>query len=194
MSEGEEFHSIDSFIEVPDRLKSSETGELLSHCIDCGSSLLGSGTSYLIQKAFQGSEPVVEYAQCFSCYENLTASYSKQSMSSLWNFFLDSYDMEKRKAKLLAESSDRLDPWIEECITCGTSKSEAESFAIVGQCDGPHLLFYYLPYLICGNCQMRMQDLLSSKSRDIWDRWYEDNIGTPPVMEKDYTPGKVVLV
>jgi len=56
------------------------------------------------------TEVIVEYAQCFDCYEELNASYSKQTMS------------------------------------------------------------------------------------DIWYRWYDGHIGTPPVMERGYTPGNVALV
>jgi hypothetical protein len=29
---------------------------------------------------------------------------------------------------------------------------------------------------------------------DIWNRWYDGHIGTPPVMERGYTHGNVVLV
>ncbi len=193
MNDDEPFY-INDYIEIPDQLKSFETGKPISHCVDCGMQLLDEGPPYLIQKAYQKNEVLVEYAQCFKCYEELAASYSKQTMSDIWNFFLDSCDFEGRKQKLLKESPQDFEPWIENCLTCGKRKDEVASFILVGQCEGPHLLFYYMPYMICEECQIRMHDLMSSKSRDIWDRWYEDHIGTPPVMEKDYTPGKVVLV
>jgi len=191
--ENEPFY-IENFIEIPEVLNSFETGKPFSQCVDCGTQLLEDGPPYVIQKAFKESEVLVEYAQCFSCYEELTSSYSKQTMTDLWNFFLDSCDFENRKKRLLEESPHELGPWIENCLTCGKSKDDVSSYALLGQCDGPHLLFYYLPYIICEGCQMRIHELMSSKSRDIWDRWYEDNIGAPPVMANDFTPGKVVLV
>lgn len=190
----DETHYIENFIEIPSALKSFETGESMSHCIDCGTSLLENGPPYLIQKAFKESEVLVEFAHCFTCYEKLAQSYSKKTKSDLWNFFLDSCDFETRKKRLLADSPDRFDPWIEACITCGKSKDETPSYSLVGQCDGPHLLFYYMPYMVCEECQMSMHDLMSSKSSDIWDRWKEEHIGTPPTMENDFVPGRVMIV
>lgn len=193
MNEDEPFY-IEDFIEISEALTSIETGKPFSHCVDCGTQLIEEGPPYLIQKALKGSEVLIEYAQCLSCYEELTTSYSKQTMSDLWNFFLDSCHFEDRKKKLLKESPRALEPWIENCLTCGKGRNEVSSYTLIGQCDGPHLLLYYLPYIICDGCQMRMHELMSPKSRDIWDRWYEDNIGSPPVMANDFTPGKVVLV
>ncbi|HAT60067.1 MAG TPA: hypothetical protein DCS60_04775 [Opitutae bacterium] len=31
------------------------------------------------------TEVIVEYAQCFDCYEELNASYSQQTMSDIWD-------------------------------------------------------------------------------------------------------------
>ena len=193
MNDDESFYNSD-YIEIPDLLKSFETGKPISHCVNCGTQLLGESPLYSIQKAYQNSEVLVEYAQCFNCYEELTASYSRQTMSGNWNFSLDSRDFEGRKQRLLKEAPQDLELWIENCLTCGKGKDEMSSYTLVGQCEGSHLLFYYMPYLICEDCQIRMHDFMSSKSRDIWNRWYEGHIGTPPVMEREHAPGKVVLV
>lgn len=59
MSDDESFY-INDYIEIPDLLKSFETGKPISHCVDCGTQLLDEGPLYLIQKAYQNSEVLVE--------------------------------------------------------------------------------------------------------------------------------------
>ncbi len=37
------------------------------------------------------TEVIVEYAQCFDCYEELNAYYSKQTMSDIWYRWYDGH-------------------------------------------------------------------------------------------------------
>ena len=51
MSDDDSFY-INDYIEIPELLKSFETGKPISHCVDCGTQLLDEGPLYLIQKSY----------------------------------------------------------------------------------------------------------------------------------------------
>lgn len=185
---------ISSFAPVPGEFHSFETGEPFSHCIDCGKPLLEDGTRYIIQKAIRGTEVIMEFAYCLECHDRLAEAYSKETWNRIWDFFLDRVNIGERREKLLDEGWTTLDPWLASCVTCGAAKSDTREYLIVGECDGRDLLFYNLPYMICENCQMKINDCLSQKSRGIWDEWVERNFDLPPSVRQDIRDGKIVLV
>lgn len=181
------------FIPVPKELHSFETGRPFANCVECGKGLLANGTAYLIQKAFKGSETLVEFAHCFDCYESLAASYSKQTRNDIWDFFLDSVDLEQRKNELLETASHDFAPWVSSCLTCGKRREEAKSYTLLAQCDGPDMALLYLPYLICEDCQIEISERMSQTSKEIWDRWLEENLDMPPSAKLDLKGGRLVF-
>lgn len=185
---------ISSFTSIPDFFYSFETGNPFSHCIDCEKYLLEDGTVYGVQKVYRGSEVILEFAHCGECYQKLFECYSRESQNNIWDFFLDRVDLVKRRKHLLKNAWTDLDPWISNCVTCNTPKNELDQFIVCGLCDGPDLLFYYLPYMICEQCELAINECLSKKSRDIWDEWIEQNFDVPPSVRQEITDGKIVII
>ncbi|MCL4181362.1 MAG: hypothetical protein KJ072_26945 [Verrucomicrobia bacterium] len=190
----ENFVYVENFIPLPALFYSFETGEPFSHCVDCGKALLQDGTVYLIQKAFNRTEVILEFAYCQACYQGLEAAYSRETMTNLWDFVLDSVNLDERTRRLLSDSPTSIEPWIESCLTCGSKKSDLKSYVLVALCDGRDLLFHHLPYMFCEACEMKMCALMSRRSRDTWERWIEDNLDVPPTVMEDIREGRIVLI
>lgn len=185
---------ITSYTPIPKIFQSFETNAPIDRCADCDNYLLEDGTRYIIQKAFRGSEVILEFAWCLKCHAQIMEVYSKETRNRFWDFFLDRVNMEERGKKLLDEHWTTLEPWISSCMTCDTKRDKCSSYILIGDCDGPDLLYQYMPYLICETCELALNDCMSAKSRDIWDDWIGENLDVPPAIRQDIKNGKIVIV
>ena len=59
-------------------------------------------------------------------------------------------------------------------------RKQCRGHVIYGQCDGRHLLFTYLPYMISVEGIDELIPLLSKKTRDRLDDFIEEFLGMPP--------------
>lgn len=165
---------------IPEQFYSEETGDPFATCIDCGTSL-DDTTDYLIQKNSNGRETVFEFAICTGCAANLHASYSQKSRQAIVRFFEERTNPEKRARKLLAEHPDGdLDTWLGTCITCDQKPQPGKGFATAALCSGLELVYAHSPFLICGTCELEVNEQLSPETRGEIDRFIGENFDLPP--------------
>lgn len=188
-----------AFAPLPRAFQSDETGEPFSECIDCGRELLHDGTAYLVQKCSNGRETVFEFALCLVCAERLHASYSEASKKAMHAFFASRVRPAERAARLIGRAeSERQAPdaadWTRECLTCGRAPDSGEAFALAALCDGADLVLGHAPYLICGTCELALNELISPETRGEWDRFIGRNFDLPPTLENLPKGGGLIVV
>jgi len=157
---------------------SAETGQPFQVCIACGLTLDDPDLPYLVAKSFRRGECIFEYAICEDCRCNMSQEFSVESRENLANFFEHRVNIKKRSIFLAFGSNP--DPWIEKCAACQTPRNEAESYSIGGVLLGSDMLFDPYPLCLCGTCEEEIQELLSKKTRGMWDDFVDDHFEGPP--------------
>ena len=170
--------SVSSMSEVPRIFHSVEFDGPFCHCLNCKEKLDEVAVPHIISKAFRGPECVFEYALCQSCHLEMVQSFSEESRANLENFHHENVDLDKRSEKL-AESEHHTD-WLESCLTCQTPIGQLKDYSIAALAFGNEMVFDHFPRMMCGICEMKMQEQLSTETRDQWDRFVRDHFEGPP--------------
>lgn len=179
-------HSIQEYIPVPDLFQSFEKEAPFERCFVCDLELLDEGSVYLVEKAFRRGEVIFEYALCMACQHKLNAELSRVSIQRIEQYFEKRVDFVKRRHDLLAVYDEKVDPWIDRCLVSGKSRGELEEYQICTICDGPHLMFTYMPYMLSGEVIEDLQQRLSKTTRDRLDDFTGKFLGLPPEV-RDHT-------
>lgn len=177
--------------DFPDSFYSLETDAPFTHCCDCGCELLQSAQMYMVQKNFDRNECVMEYALCNGCKENLDKQISNKSKESLFDFLFDHAEMVEAPVDYTAEEALKQ---IEECLTCGKDRSSCSNYTYSGLFLGSILIPGPMPMMICGGCQEKIAEGLSEETKDVRDKFFEENFPGPPSEMDLPTRGKPMII
>ncbi len=173
-------------VPIPPVFYSSETGAPFARCIACERELLKPGVQYVIEKAIKRypkyniSDTIFEYAMCLPCYEEATATFSETSVQNIQRYFDDRVDLLARRNALLKAGNLNVEDWISRCVVKGTPVLECSECQLVCQCNGRDMLFSYLPFAISGEAMDEVAQLLSNKTIDEIDGFYDRFLSPPP--------------
>lgn len=187
-------------IEIPGIFYNINTGAPFEKCLVCDRDLLEEGVQYVIEKAIKkypsfGSEDILfEYAICFDCAEKMRKQLSNESLNNIQNYFMQNSQMRTRAEDLIRNQNFNLDDWLGKCLITGKSKNELSEYQIYGHCDGHHLLFSVMPYMISGEVMDDIAGLLSNKTIDELDRFKDDFLGPPPEFKKLFKNTDLVFI
>jgi hypothetical protein len=147
---------------VPSPLHSEYEEQPFSRCTDCRAQLSTVADGFVISKIYKASECIMEYALCSPCQHRLVSNYSEESRARLsaWqrDHFLD---------------LDSLDC----CGFCGDPSSGTGEFSIAGMCHGSSLTY---AIHVCSGCAGAMLELISTATRESWQRFVDDNFPGVP--------------
>ena len=170
---------------IPNLFHCFETDEPFARCSDCKKPLHDKPNGYLVQKAFQHGEPIMEVALCYDCHQQLQADYSEESRDAIINFHLDHADLPNRLEQLHDQPTDSLTPWIGSCLTCQRSLGECDEYILATQCIQDVMVFGEVPVMVCGTCMQTLVSQLSEKTRDENDRWRQRCLPMAPAQPDD---------
>jgi len=162
---------------IPEQFHSFETDEPFSNCCDCGCELIQSAQMYMVQKNYEGTECIMEYALCNGCKEKLDEQISGKSKEALFDFLFDHAEMVDAPDDYTAEDSLKQ---IEECLTCGKERGKCKGYSYSGLFVGSILVPGPMPMMICDECQETIAENLSEHTKDVKDKFYEENFPGPP--------------
>jgi len=162
---------------IPIEFHSLETGTAFENCCDCGCELLESAQMYMIQKCFSNGECAMEFALCDRCKEILDGQISSESKEAMYDFLFDNTIINDQKDHQTATEAMQQ---IEECLTCSKKKSVCKTFTYSGLFIGKHLIPGPLPMMICEDCQGSIAENMSDHTRDVKNKFYEENFPGPP--------------
>ncbi len=163
--------------QIPESFHSFETDAPFSHCCDCSKELIISAETYIVQKVFSGKECIMEFALCSGCKDNLDQQMSAKSKEALYDFLFDHAELVEPPADY---STDQALEQIDECLTCGKLRSECKEYSYSGLFIGSHLIPGPMPMMICDECQDDMSENLSESTKDVKNKFYEENFPGPP--------------
>lgn len=186
-------------VPIPEAFYSSETGAPFQTCIDCGQSLLGGETQYLIEKAvrrfrpFESRDVVFEYALCLDCYEQVHAALSEESCARIEAFFAEHVDVGERARMLLHHLEGDVEtdtwPWLDHCVVTGKPVDELDEYQLVCHCMGASAVLTHVPCLISGAAIDHLAALLSSETLDELGRFRDRITDLPPELAPlDHSP------
>jgi hypothetical protein len=155
---------------IPQELYSEYEDRPFKTCTRCGETLADFEDGYRISKVHRAGEVLFEYALCGPCFLNIYEESSDETKIALYQY-----------------QRDRLQENVaggEACALCAKEKDQIENdeFALVGACHS-HLLLDI--NLVCGPCVEDMNRLVSKKTRDVWDRFVQENF---PGVPADFEP------
>jgi hypothetical protein len=178
-----------SLVEIPKLFHSDATGMPFDHCIDCGVSLLGSGTHYFIEKAIKNypklgsTDTIVEYAICYNCYMEVQKSLSRESLSRIETYFLENVNLYARMKEVLSDADSNPEKWLSKCIVKGIERKTASEYQIMCECTGRQMHLSLAPYMVSVEAMNEITDLLSAQTLDALNGFYHDHLGLPPELQ-----------
>lgn len=168
--------------DIPESFYSFETNSPFERCIECDKYLLDGETEYLIEKAvrnyegYKARDVVFDYAICMDCAENLRKEISSESWQKIMVYFQDNMDVQKRLA-MREESADKN---LEKCMIKGTAAGECKEYQIYAHCKGRKLNNDNPPYLISGEVMDEILPLLSEKTVDEMNGFFNKHFSPDP--------------
>ena len=159
---------------IPPRLYFAYQDAPPATCLVCEQSL-DDGRPFQIQKAFQGDEVVLEMCLCFSCCNDLAREFSKESLEIMRRFVTESFQ----------PGLDR-----DCCHACDKPRDRFSGHTVAALCQTRFLLMKEI--IICDECNMRLEEGLSQKTRDVHRDFVKDHFpGVPEGL--DLSPSLVGL-
>ncbi len=148
-------------------------------CDFCYQPLLEPAAQYVIMKFHAGEELKQEIAICFACGKNLQSQYSRESRQALKKLIPESL-LASRAERALEIPQDRALHFTAECMLCQTPKQDATENITYAYCEGPEILYFVPPFMVCSDCTIQIYDQLSDKTREVERGFWTDHLGLPP--------------
>lgn len=148
--------------EIPPELHSLEFDGPFTLCTQCKCELEKDSRPYQLQKVMKRGEPIIEFALCEQCHEELIRSFSETTKERLEAYFME---------------HARDDFAIDACIFCGIPKRELEEYNLAGHCIFDRMI---MGSCVCLDCLLKIQPLISKQTRDSRDRFMERNFPGVP--------------
>ena len=196
----EKTHIVKEYIKIPKLFYSTETEKPFSHCISCEKYLLQSQSPYVIEKAikqypeYNTTDVIFEYAMCLDCYQNINASLSAESKTSIEKYFSENVNLSGRRKSLIKNEDLSIEKWTSNCIIKGTPIKELAEYQIACQCDSEYLLFTNMPFIIGNLALDEMMQLLSNKTIGEIRGFYDKFFSPDPDIKKLFDEPKFVLL
>ena len=163
--------------DIPREFHSEYEERPFQSCTRCGEMLEEIADGYQLFKLYRRGEAIYEYALCHPCHTGVVKQFSDESKERLAEFH-------EHRVTL------NLGRW--KCAVCGNARGEdgEEEFSLTAACRARRLIH---ELMICGVCRREMQSLLSRETREVWDRFVDDNFpGVPEGTTAPVSPLELV--
>jgi hypothetical protein len=188
------------YIPVPKTFHSFATGKPFDRCVVCEKYLPENGTQYVIEKAikkypgFGAHDVLYEYAMCIGCCTRMRETLSGESLAVIDQYFGARVNLAERRTRMLRTAGLNVETWLSHCLLTGTPGEDLSEYQIYAHCDGPDLLFSYLPYMISARALSDLSDQISAETKDILDDFIDEHFGLPPELKQLLKTRKSVLL
>lgn len=198
-------------VDIPGLFHSEYHDGPFASCAVCGCDLLSGDTPYSISSTQNQVEAIVEMAVCEKCSDGLRDEMSDESKAAVAEFVesmlfdrafsaveSDIAEAGVSPGKLLSllEQSDEepAEPMslIDHCTLCRKPRSECRTYSVTAFCIGGEMIVQSggplslgFPSMLCDDCNTEASSRLSKETREMWDRFYDQVIDTPPRITLD---------
>ena len=185
---------MDQLHPIPDDFYSFETNAPFKRCIECDRDLLD-GSPYLIEKAFKNhveygvKDTVFDYAICMNCAEDLKDQMSEESLSALMQFFSERVDFQQQIMRNDRTPQEN----ISKCMVSGIPDNECSEYQIHAYCVNDQISSAIPPYMISGQVIEEILPLLSKKTTDDLNGFFNKHFSPDPSLMEPIGP-RLILV
>lgn len=179
---------------IPKEFFSFETEAPFERCIECDKYLLDDETEYLVEKAiknyegYKAKDVIFDFAICMDCMHERSKEISQESAAKISEYFQNNIDLEKR----LALSEENPESGLDKCMIKGTDVNACTEYQICGYFKGKKMNMQNPPYLISGEVMEELMPLLSDKTIDEMNGFFNRHFSPDPSFFEP-TP-KLILV
>lgn len=184
-------------LKIPEKFHNSLSENPFEHCKMCERELLESNSDYVIEKAYRrfkdekAEELLFEVAICMKCANSMRTKLSKESLSSIQNFFFQK-SMERRQA--MDEMEELLQDPLSQCLLNGKALEEMDEYQIYAHCSGYNISTGGGYYMLSDTMIEEIQSLLSKETRDELERFTDENLGLPPELKELFSRGDLISI
>lgn len=168
------------FIPIPPLFHSVQHGRPFERCIDCNEELLIDGVGYVIEKCFRRGDVIFEYALCLDCHECIADDISKESRRRIDAHIGERIDHVARRNELIERAPTDVDAWLDRCLLTKKPIDQCAEYRLIAECDGPDLMFAYMPFMLSGDAMEDLMRLLSKTTKDTLEDFTGRCLGMPP--------------
>jgi hypothetical protein len=177
---------------VPQRYHRTFEEKPFDTCDFCGKPLLAPGIDYLVTKFFRQDELVQEMVVCLDCGKEMQKTYSAESAQAIQRFF-SRLSLVRRLQIVANNEFNRLGAMTARCCLCDAPKEKVTHYVEYAHCVGTEVVYHVYPAMLCEDCILQANELLSKETRERWRRFYDEHFGFPPSGGLHRTPVKDVL-
>lgn len=187
-------------MEIPPIFYCHATQKPFEECLVCKKNLLVRDVQYVIEKAirqypgFTAKDVMSEYAICLECNAEMQNTLSAHSKVLINDYFNQRVDLISRRQQLLQANGTNINAWLNNCLIHHTSLSQLSEYHIYAHCDGKHLLFSAMPFMISGRAIEEIADQLSAETKDVLDNFIDQHFGWPPEIKDILKNRKKILL
>jgi hypothetical protein len=174
-----EFMSLPDPIPVPERFWSFETDQPFERCLICNRNFLEEPVPYLIEKAYQRGEVIVELAICTPCQLQMMQEFSATSLKLINHFMGEHVDFDDRFRRFLNEFDGDLKPWLDRCMVRDEEIRPDSEFRVAARCVGNTLDPSFPPHAVSMGALEDMMKLLSPETKGFLNDFTERYFGIP---------------
>lgn len=174
---------------IPERFYSFESGKPFERCISCDQYLLDD-THYMIEMCirrypgYQAEDTVFDYAMCLDCAMKARNELSTDSMQTIYAHFGQHLQAH------LTNPQSAVHP--DKCLVNGKKIEELSEYQVYAHCQGKYLTGNVQPYLVSMEALEKVLPLLSKKTRDYLDGFFDKHFSPDPSLFEP-TP-KLILI
>jgi hypothetical protein len=191
---------VKEYIPVPKTFHSFASGKPFDRCVVCEKHLLENGTQYVVEKAikkypgFGAQDVIYEYAMCIGCTTRMREALSGESLVVIDQYFDARVNLVERRNRMLRTAGLNVEAWLSHCLLTGTPREDLSEYQLYAHCDGPDMLFSYLPYMISAQALSDLSNLISAETKDILDDFIDEHFGLPPELKQLLKTRKSILL
>lgn len=174
--------------EMPEEFYSERTQQAFESCSVCDEAL--ENKLHFVEKAYQQNPEtqkhfvLFEYAICESCKRNMMRKISQESMQNIQQFMLQ---MQSDNEFMITEE---ITVDLTQCSFTQKPVSELEEYHLVGVFKNGKL--QWQPFLFGTEMMEAYAEILSQKTKEAFDDFYNDFVDIPPalakILDKDFSP------
>ena len=170
--------------EIPKIFYSYQTQSPFSECLVCSCYLLDNQT-YVIEKAlkkhpgYTAKDVIFDYAICLTCALKIREQFSKNSLDKINAYFSKHIVISPPSKK---EVPININSYLDHCIVKKFPIAEITDFQIYAYCHGNKLIQDIPPYLISQSAIEEIIPLVSNKTQNILNDFYDRYFSPDPEM------------
>ncbi|OUV17562.1 MAG: hypothetical protein CBC46_02325 [Verrucomicrobiaceae bacterium TMED86] len=169
--------------DIPPLFHSVEHDGPFESCLTCKESFDEISAPYTVTKVYKGPECVFEYAMCLSCRQKMIDEMSSESRDTLESHFQSNKNLRERENRF-GDSEHHTD-YLRDCAHCLKPLNEIKDYSIACMAFGSDMVYGPFPMMVCSECEEAIQEKLSKKTREEFDRFVSENFEGPPAESID---------